>query len=310
MSDKVPHIYFPPGVVDRNGRRMRPGVLVRTSSSSGLSEVIGWQGGKVVVMSVDEANVDSVDKETCTVVDDQETERVTTGALVVEVFDRPTRILMSAGTRDILVDGSPIQFGEVRVRSEEILNWLDSLNRAEALRWVAEHLSAPIMGRLLRECALPVDIDELVILVSNQTPPHERDTVFVGELLKWVLEAEGWTWSENGVTNESRWIDSVRLLEIKNLPHVLEAVCFQLRDAVRELFASGARVVVGSGGGTPAMNFGALITAVSVAKAAGHDMRSVRHVQIPDVDSGGLVQPPIEFDVDDLNWLAEIRDRG
>jgi hypothetical protein len=300
-------LYFPPGVVDVDGRRIRPGVIVSVDHRAGRHEVVGWRTDGLVLVDTETGDLSSAPKESCRILDDEITPRSTTGAYVVEFSDRRTTLVMAVGTRDIAVDGESLDQSNVRDQSRELVEQLVTEPRTQALVWSQEHLSAPILDRVLVEASLPVDIDELVLVVTDQTIPHPRDTRFVGELLRWHLRARGHVGDEMPLADDVRPIATTSFVTLTSLPHVIEAVHFAISPFVPTWFEGDGRVAVVTAGGTPAMSFGVLLAAASYARHAELPSNSVRTIQVPDVRGDGTRQPVIEFDVDDLTWWADTR---
>jgi len=295
-------LYFPPGVIDASGRRIRPGSIVSVDQRSGSHEVVGWRVERLILLDVATGDLSSAPKEICRIIDDDQTARFSSGSYVVEFTDRRTTLTAGIGTRDITVDGEVLDQSFVRESSQRLLGEIEAMESMQALQWVREHLSAPILDRVLTEASLPVEIDELVLIVTDQSIPHPRDTVFVSELLQWHLRARGHLGQAEPLPDGIRPIMTVSTLTLSTLPHVIEAVHFAVMSVVPSWFESDGRVVVVHAGGTPAMSFGVLLAAASYARHADLPGNSVRTVQVPDVRGDLTAQPIIEFDIDDLSW--------
>jgi hypothetical protein len=157
MNNPQP-IYFPPGVVERNGRRIRPGSVVQFKSTYEdsmtpvLGEVVGWcSDGIIVVDDQDIPNQYVINPIDCQLVDEHSLVSLTAGTYVVEFSDRPTSLIYPVGGRDVLVDGQEFPRENLREASRKLLVDLQKLNHSEAVGWVKEHLSAPILERVLVE---------------------------------------------------------------------------------------------------------------------------------------------------------------
>lgn len=299
-------LYFPPGVVDADGRRVRPGVVVSVDGRSGTHEVIGWRIEGLVLLDLETDDIFAAPKETCRVADADQP-RMTAGTYVVEMSDRRTTLVAGVGTRDIAIDQSALETTSIRSSSKEILETIDTMEPNEALEWCRSHLTAPILDRVLREASLPVELDELVLIVTDQRVPHPQDTLFVGELVKWHLLSRGHTGDAVPLEDDIRPISRITVVTLDSLPHVIESVFFTLSRVVPSWFESDGRVAIVTSGGTPAMSFGALLAAASFARHAELPSNSVRTIQVPDRRGDGTLQPVIEFDVDDLNWWNATR---
>ena len=299
-------LYFPPGVVDADGRRVRPGVVVSVDGRSGTHEVIGWRVEGLVLLDLETDDIFAAPKETCRVADADQP-RMTAGTYVVETSDRRTTLVAGVGTRDIAVDGAFFETSSTRSSSKEVLDSLHTMEMNEALEWCRAHLTAPILDRVLREASLPVELDEIVLIVTDQRVSHPQDTLFVGELVRWHLLSRGHTGDEVPLDDDIRPISRVSVVTLDSLPHVTESVFFTLSPVVPAWFESSGRVAVATSGGTPAMSFGALLAAASFARHADLPSNSVRTIQVPDRRGDETLQPVIEFDVDDLNWWNATR---
>ena len=96
-----------------------------------------------------------------------------------------------------------------------------------------------------------------------------------------------------------RWIESVAIFPITQLPHVIDAVTHKIKTEIPDWAGTSERIVVVHGGGTPAMNTAVLIAASRYSNA------SIRHIQVPEAHRGtGEQQPLIEFDLEDMPELG------
>jgi|GEM_PF-2263573 len=323
VADLNEHILFPAGLVDRRGRRIRPGSLVTDEGVGPVLEVTGFQAGRLLVIDAEAGVMRSVAYQSCERFDDDTRPRLTAGSFVVEYEpdDRPTTLVVPVGNRDLSVDDLgwrddlershrtrlPVPVGpeDFRAWSRALRSFLESLESTEALHWCRSHLRAPILDRVLAEAALPSELDRLVLVVTDQTTPHPNDTVDAAAVLSLYLEATGRVYGR-GQVSTGRWIRSVSTVVVRNMPHFLDTVLFDLDREIPAWFDGGARVAVVQAGGTPAVNTAILVGSMMFATERGLAPRSVRHIQIPDVAGDGSVQPPIEMDVDDLTWARRL----
>ncbi|MEJ5256131.1 MAG: hypothetical protein WHS89_12345 [Acidimicrobiales bacterium] len=301
---ELPSVEFPPGLVDRRGFRLRPGssVAVRTGPHAGLAgEVVAWAGDRGVEVLTDDTlvTVDPFDLERT---DSRLDAPTTIGLTVVEPEPVPTLLVVTVGNRDLVArpdSDSPLPAPgdfpvdlharrpsartprtSARAWGEACIAALEQHPADERPGLVAEHLDAPIVGRVLREAALPAVLDRVVFVVTDQDPPHPDDTVAFGELLR--------LWVEATASTRDRPIRSIAPpIVLHHAPHVLQAVVHFVSEALVPLVAGVERIAVARSGGTPAMGFGTLLAALH---AAGPD-RTVRDIDIP------IDQPIIEMDV-------------
>ncbi|WP_334142937.1 hypothetical protein [Rhabdothermincola sp.] len=310
-----PSVEFPPGLVDRRGFRLRPGsaVAVRTGAHVGLSgEVVAWAGERGVEVLAGERLV-SVDPSDLERTDARLDAPVTVGLTVLEPDPVPTLLVVTVGNRDLVpraTEDSPFpRPGDFPVEHTPGGPPSASARRVSARAWgaaclevlerhpehdravlVAEHLDAPIVGRVLREAALPAVLDRLVFVVTDQDPAHPDDTVAFGELLRW--------WVAGSAFDRDRPIRSVELpIVLHHAPHVLQTVVHVVSEALAPLVGGVQRVAVARSGGTPAMGFGTLLAALAVAGPE----QVVRDIDVP------LDQPIIEMDVGPGHPLHALR---
>ncbi|WP_208029697.1 hypothetical protein [Rhabdothermincola sediminis] len=300
-----PCVEFPPGLVDRRGFRLRPGsaVTVRTGAHAGLAgEVVAWAGDRGVEVLAGErlVTVDPFDLERT---DARLDAPVTVGLTVVEPDPVPTLLVVTVGNRDLVarptgdspfppsgdfpVEHAPDGPPSARARRVSARAWgaaclaaLERHREQDRAALVVEHLDAPIVGRVLREAALPAVLERLVFVVTDQDPAHPDDTVAFGELLRW--------WVEGSAFDRDRPIRSLEPpIVLHHAPHVLQAVVHFVSEALGPLVGGVQRVAVARSGGTPAMGFGSLLAALAVTGPE----QVVRDIDVP------LDQPIIEMDV-------------
>ena len=113
------------------------------------------------------------------------------------------------------------------------------------------------------------------------------------------LEAHGHIVNVGEPDASRRWIESVVIFPIPQLPHVIDAVAHKIKTEIPGWAGTSERIVVVHGGGTPAMNTAVLIAASRYSNA------SIRHIQVPEAHRGtGEQQPLIEFDLEDMPELG------
>lgn len=302
MSDSPPNrpaIEVPEGVVDRVGRRLRPGSTVSVPDGR-LGEVVGYRGfaGVEVLTTDDDLGAWPPDQlirtEPGTPVDS-----VTLGWYVVD--DDPTSVSVAfpVGGQDIQpgrdlgpfpppndfpVDRAMSRKVSARAWGEACLAAIDGLHPTNAAGLVASHLDAPILRRVLVEASLPERVRRLTLIVTDQDPPHPGDTRAFGDLLR--------LWLIGTASRRARQVDEViEPLVLTEAPHLLEAVRFAVAGDLPRLLGDASRLVVVQTGGTPAMAVGTLLAAAMLLE------RPLRHVQVPEN------QPLVEADFPPLRQV-------
>jgi hypothetical protein len=313
MSEPVSH-YFPPGVVDGNGRRIRPGSLVQFSDAGNTitAEVIGWRIEGLMLLAVDIAagqeqwfvrypsDVSRIDSES--------TQSATVGQFYVEADGPSTMIIECVGTRDLIYiagTDSDSKFprlengASLRDWSLSVQQTLRQMDPDERRATLLQSFAAPIIERVLQEGVLPRVIDRLVLVTTDQLVEHPQDTVYCAQILEMWLEAHSHVVNVGEPDASRRWIESVVIFPITQLPHVIDAVAHKIKTEIPGWAGTSERIVVVHGGGTPAMNTAVLIAASRYSNA------SIRHIQVPEAHRGtGEQQPLIEFDLEDMPELG------
>lgn len=297
-------LLFPPGLVDREGLRLRPGSsvsVVEGPEAGTAGEVVGWvAGGTVEILTGDgllvTASPFDLDRT------DRDLEVSATMHREVEEIDAPPTLLVAT------VGGSEIQLAAGMTHDTiDVDPTLDNqrgrlawsvacLERATALpasaraEWVATHFDAPILGRVLREAALGPTIDRLTLVATRQDPAHPDDSWAQAELVR--------LWIEGSQHQRSRRIlEITEPIVLHHAPHVVDAVLHFTRPGIVERATDVVRIAVKRTGGTPAMGFGVLLAAI----AAEQPHQTVRDIYVPEH------QPIIEMDVDEGHVFAGLR---
>jgi hypothetical protein len=313
MSESVSH-YFPPGVVDGNGRRIRPGSLVQFSDARNpiTAEVIAWRIEGLMLRALD---IDAGEEQwfvrypsDVLRIDSESTQSMTVGQFYVETDGPATMIIECVGTRDLMYiadTDSDSQFSRfengasLREWSFSVLQTLQQLDPDECRATLLQSFTAPIIERVLQEGVLPRVIDRLVLVTTDQLVEHPQDTIYCAEILKMWLEAHGNVVNVGEPDASRRWIESIVIFPISQLPHVIDAVAHTIKTEISGWAGTSERIVVVHGGGTPAMNTAVLIAASRYSNA------SIRHIQVPEAHRGtGEQQPLIEFDLEDMPELG------
>ena len=319
MNNPQP-IYFPPGVVEQNGRRIRPGSVVQfkntyeDSAEPVLGEVVGWcSDGIIIVDDQDIPNQYVINPIDCQLVDEHSLVSLTAGTYVVEFSDRPTSLVYPVGGRDILVDGQEFPRENLRESSLTLLVDLQKRDHNDALDWVKEHLSAPILERVLIEAALPSQIETIFLVVTDQSNNRVDDTLHIGELLRFWIEANGHLNNTEYLDEDRRWIRNIETFTINYLPHVVDATLHQVMRLMPIAFSDNHRLAIASPGGTPATNTALLVAAVLYSRTQFKELNEtsrtnlVRHIHVPGPNAQNQTQSLIEFDADDLQWLSKLK---
>ena len=212
----------------------------------------------------------------------------------------------------MLIDGQEFPRENLRETSRKLLVDLQKLNHSEAVEWVKEHLSAPILERVLVEAALPSQIETIFLVVTDQGLERVDDTLHVGELLRFWIEANGHLNSTQYLDEERRWIRRIDIFTINHLPHVVDATLHQVMRLMPIAFGDNHRLAIASPGGTPATNTALLVAAVLYSRTQFKELSEsprtnlVRHIHVPGPNAQNQLQSLIEFDADDLQWLSKL----
>ena len=313
MSEPISH-YFPPGVIDGSGRRIRPGSLVQfiNDGITLTAEVISWRIEGLTLLTVDE----TVEEEQWFVrhpfdvvrIDSESTQSATVGQFYVEADGPSTIIIECVGTRDLVYIADkdtdslfPAMENGASLRdwSATVVQLLRQMQPDERRAALRQSFQAPIMERVLQEGVLPRVINSLVLVTTDQLIEHPQDTIYCAQILEMWLEAHGHVVNVGEPDESRRWIESVAIFPITQLPHVIDAVAHKIKTEIPEWTGTNERIVVVHGGGTPAMNTAVLIAASRYSNA------SIRHIQVPEAHRGtGEQQPLIEFDLEDMPELG------
>lgn len=295
---------FPPGLVDREGLRLRPGSSVDVVGGPHLGsagEVVGWvRGGNVEVLTselllitVSPFDLDRTDRDL---------DVSATMHREIEEIDAPRTLLVATvGGSEIEylpgVDADAIgidpQLDDERGRlawSEACLARANEVPEPDRATWVARHFDAPILGRVLREAALGPTIDRLTMVATQQNPAHPDDSWAQAELLR--------LWVEGTDHQRSRSVLEITdPIILRHAPHVVDAVLHFTQPGITERAADVVRIAVKRTGGTPAMGFGILLAAIGAERPD----QTVRDIHVPED------QPIIEMDVNDGHIFAGLR---
>ena len=318
MSDNTTQdpCFFPPGVVDQNGRRIRPGSMVRFADNNNFvtAEVVSWVADGVSLFS-DANNQDDGEwyvrhPSEIERIDIEATNSLTAGEFIVESDGPTTVIIQCIGTRDLVMVPTsgiseyglqPIEnYSSFREWSENTLQIIEAMSQDLQQDVLRTAFQVPIIERVLQEAVLPRVIEQLVLITTDQENQHPQDTIFCARIIELWLQAHGHVVGRGEPNMSRRWIHNVTVWSISHLPHVVDAVTHRMKSEIETWTNNCERIVVVHGGGTPAMN-----TSVLIAAAHFTD-KVVRHVQVPDVHRGtGEMQPLIEFDLSDLPVLGQ-----
>lgn len=293
-------VEFPDDLTDRAGRRLRPGSVVTVTEgphAGTLAEVVGWGGRRGVELAVpgEVHEVVVVPAGQLVRVDRFLDEPLAVGWGVHTDRRGRVAVVQPVGARDVQPRKelgpfpSPAQFRTsrgpmreavaARAWGEACLESVAGLPETEAAALVAAHLDAPMLRRVLIEAALPPVIDRVILVVTDQDPPHQDDTLPFGRLLElWV----------KGTTDLPRQVAAFAPpIVLHARPDLLDPCLASIRPVLAELTTDVELVVAVQAGGTPAMSFAVLL-------ACALDGRTGRHIQVP------LDQPLVELDLPSL----------
>lgn len=319
MSEPVNH-YFPPGVIDGNGRRIRPGSLVQFTEDgqSITAEVIAWRIEGLILLAVEESSGDEQwfvrYPSDVLRIDSESTQSSTIGQFYVETDGPSTMVIECVGTRDLIYLESTDSHNDVprldnatslRDWSFSVLQTLRKMDPVNRQTLLVQSFKAPIIERVLQEGVLPRVLKKLVLVTTDQLIEHPQDTIYCAQILEMWLEAHGHVINVGEPGASRRWIESIVVFPITQLPHVIDAVVYKIKSEIPQWIESCERIVVVHGGGTPAMNTAVLIAASRYSNA------SIRHIQVPEAHRGtGEQQPLIEFDLVDMPELGSAINRN
>lgn len=305
-----PVVEVPEGVVDRAGRRLRPGSVVRVPDADGhlaagqLGEVVGYRGFVGVEVMTEDHDLRAWPPDHLVRVDPgSPIDAVTLGWFVVDEDPSPVAMVFPVGSREIqpTADLGPFPAPDryivkrpmgsavsARAWGQACLDAVAGLHPSNAAPIVARHLDAPMLRRVLVEASLPASVARLTLLVSDQDPPHDGDTAAFGQLLAlWLVGTEA---------VRDRKVDHVGdPVVLRAAPHLLEPVIFAVREELPRIVGDAERLAIVQAGGTPAMSEGTLLAAALELE------RPVRHIQVPHN------QPLVEADFPPLRPLAPPR---
>jgi len=295
-------IRFPEGVTDADGRRLRPGSVVRVVSDGSIpvAEVTGMSGdGRRVVVLTDGDPFEffEVDPDDLRTVGARLDVPVTTGELVVQGDQERCTLVLPVGAQEVQlkVPGRPGPFpdpGEFRSErvtatkvnarwwGEALVTALEAMTPDERGEAAAEYLDAPILRRVLNEAAVPLEIDRVLLVATDQEPVHRDDTLpFASVIEEWLAAVRP--------RLRRRMTGDPATIVLRQAPHLLAAVEQQVEEALPSLVDRTDRLVVVAAGGTPAMTYGTMLAAMATGLP-------VRHLQVP------FDQPLVELDLDPL----------
>jgi len=298
---------FPPGLVDREGLRLRPGSsvdVVGGAHAGAAGEVVGWvRGGFLEVLTGDDllVTVHPFDLDRT----DRELDLSATMHREIEEIDSPPTLLVATvggseielapgvEAADIGVDPALDDRWDRREWSVACLDRVRSLPEEDRAAWVGQHFEAPILGRVLREAALGATIDRLTMVATRQDSAHPDDSWAQAELLRLWVEGTGHL--------RTRTVTEItEPIVLHHAPHVVDAVLHFTRPGIEAQAAGMTRIAVKRTGGTPAMGFGVLLAAIAVERPD----QTVRDIYVPEG------QPLIEMDVDEGHVFAALRHGG
>jgi nitrate reductase NapAB chaperone NapD len=301
MFDDSQILKFPEGVVDQDGRRLRPGAVVRVPGDQSIpvSEVIGYDesGDVVLVTDADEPEVLLVPPHALRTVGELLRAPVTVGEPVVQGEDERVALIVPIGSQDVqqrpgVTNGllpNPKDFLSQRETSqrvdarwwgEAILETLVSMPPDDAATVAFEELDAPMLRRAIEEAAVPRSIDRIVLVVTDQAIEHRDDTVSFAHIIEhWLNGAR--------LTIYRTLPETLDVLILRDAPHIVSAVSQQVQELLPSSIKNCDSVLVVAAGGTPAMTYGTLIASFTTELP-------VRHIQVP------FGQPVIEIDLDYL----------
>jgi len=291
-------IYFPNGVVDRDGNRVRVGTTVAMGGpwEGRRGEVVAFANRcLVVLLDGDDDEQVEIDPYLVSVEYGTTEQPASAGALVMDTSGARTTVLVPVGTRDLVMRPLGTLLTPVPMVDDPSGTQRRPDIRAGWAAWAEKcgpdglsayvSLAAPMVERVLRECLLPEEV-RVVFIATDQVEPHPQDTVSGAYLLeRWVRYAA--TEGELG-----RSIAGTEVVLLRRAPHIVGSVVAQLSPALQRLAADCDRFVVIASGGTPAMGFGAVVAAVRTGVP-------VTHVQVPEPVEG-RVQAIVEYDVGSL----------
>ena len=284
----VPTLEFPPKLVDAAGHRVRPGSSVSIPDGR-RGEVTSWRGGtrvEVILDDTDVLSVETIEASSLTVIPMIRPNPLTMGSHL-RASSGPSRVtlIQPVGGQDVvsvpdITDRTlPLDsdFRSRRGQQEKVdarkfgqacLDTLAGLPVDERAAVVARELDVVLLSRALEETVLPEILHRLVLVATDQIDqPHLDDTAPFAELMS--------LWVRGTADVRGREVRDIEIVTLHHLPHRVDFVIEQITEPIRRFALDSDELVVVQAGGTPAMSFGVLATAMS-----GLDV-AVRHVQVP-----------------------------
>lgn len=304
-------IYFPNGVVDRDGNRIRVGATVELGGSweGRRGEVVAFASRCLVVLlhhAEPEQDPEQVlvDPYLTAVVYESTDEPASVGSVVVDTSGDRVTLIVPVGTRDLVprIRGASSPLPPMPMiadpsgtqRRPDIragwAAWADFCGPSESGDGsIYEHIAAPMVERVLRECLLPEEV-HVVLVATDQIVPHPQDTVWGARML------ERWMRVASGKGTLGRTVTGTEMVLLRRAPHIVGSVVVQMAPALAGNAGDCDRFVVLASGGTPAMGFGAVVASVRTGVP-------VTHVQVPEPVEGRM-QAIVEYDVGSVPGLT------
>lgn len=307
---------FPAGLLGGDGRRIRPGSLVRLQFENAhvMGEVTGWAGSRGVEVSLeDDPFLLTVQPHELFRVDAMLDDPVTTGTVIIDTDPRATVLVLPVGGRDVqvrvgvdeatapvasLLDGAPSAAPgsgrDLRGWAARCAETLAPLTEQERADVVFETFDMPMLRRVLDEAVLPAELQAVVPVVTDQTEPQRSDSANVPALIDAWLRGRGHIGRADASARPIIALGPT--IAVRTLPFQLDAVVHQVAAGLRAV-SDAERAAVVVAGGTPAMMYGTLLAASARFGAA-----NTVSIQVPqDWQVGGrsVVQPLVEMSLTD-----------
>lgn len=307
---------FPAGIIGGDGRRIRPGSLVRLTfgDTEFRGEVTGWAGRRGVEVSLDaDPYLLTVQPHELRRVDELLDDPMTTGTVIIDPDPRSTVIIVPIGGRDIqariglspdsvalptLLDGAPSEHPgsgrDLRGWSSRCIEALESLDSDARAKAVFEAFDMPMLRRVLDEAVLPAVVLGVVPVVTDQVEPQASDSSNIPTLMDLWLGGRGHLNPSDSTVRPVQSIGPV--IAVRTLPYQLDAVVHQVADGL-SLVPPAERAAVVLAGGTPAMMYGSLLAA-----GARFGASNTVSIQVPQdwrVKGRSVSQPLVEMSLVD-----------
>lgn len=184
----------------------------------------------------------------------------------IAVSDRRVGLIIPIGARDV-VPVEPHPVGTAPTPRDWTAGTLRSLGKKRSGVAARDLIRTPIIDRVLEEGELPQILDRIILVATDQKPPHRDDTVHSAAL---VTRSIG----ELVEADDLRIRNGISTHILRADPHLLRTTIQEMRHVLSDAAEALDEFAVVFAGGTPAMMMGTVI-------AANLTKLPVRIIQVP-----------------------------